>query len=427
MTFLSIRAVNNLYIFLEHGTIHKHKVSHEVFHAFCMALNRLEHALGEQTEDDYWQDFLRDMKYYRFLLNAVPLPMNTQHERLLPSIQEKLERCYLLFPGFVSYAQALSDKFTILIGLPDNPFIETIVKIAADHQIVGLLLKESFLYSLVEASFSQHPILKDIKLVNQHQLRGGDCFQQLIIIGPSYWYPEYILRAPRAKEIHLIRYGWLVDRWSPQPVFIKPFTPQPTRDPSKGNDHLAQDEKSDEPSIFDDAGQDMLPEINWKHISMRILRQAQEDLNVEDVPAKLYLLAREKAVFLDADENARAFVLDLGIDEDDEDEEGWHQIRRVSLSELISGMFLLLRTEGGGDYIVPIADRILGKKAAVLRAKQADWKARLRKAVEAKGIQGLLTISVELLDLGSKLANETNVRNWMSNRSIRPSGLSISN
>ena len=133
------------------------------------------------------------------------------------------------------------------------------------------------------------------------------------------------------------------------------------------------------------------------------------------IPAKLYLLASEQAVFLDANENTKVLVLDLEIDEDEEEE--LHQIKRISLSKVRPGMFLLLRTEGGGDYIVPIANRILRDKALSLRSMQDQWKGLLRRAVETRG---LLAVSIELLDYGSKRANETNVRNWMSSRSIHP-------
>jgi hypothetical protein len=48
---------------------------------------------------------------------------------------------------------------------------------------------------------------------------------------------------------------------------------------------------------------------------------------------------------------------------------------------------------------------------------QEHWKGLLRRAVSTKG---LLAVSIELLDYESRRANETNVRNWMSSRSIRP-------
>ena len=78
----------------------------------------------------------------------------------------------------------------------------------------------------------------------------------------------------------------------------------------------------------------------------------------------------------------------------------------------------MLRTGGGGDYIVPIADRILGEKAVKYREIQGQWKALLKKEVD---MRGLLAVCIDLLDYGgSKHVNETNLRYWISSRNIRP-------
>jgi len=90
----------------------------------------------------------------------------------------------------------------------------------------------------------------------------------------------------------------------------------------------------------------------------------------------------------------------------------------MPVAKLQPGMFLLLRTEGGGDYIVPIANRILGEDAAQLREMQEGWKTRLRGEVE---LRGLLPVCIDLLELGgSKHVNEINLRYWMSSKCIRP-------
>jgi hypothetical protein len=78
---------------------------------------------------------------------------------------------------------------------------------------------------------------------------------------------------------------------------------------------------------------------------------------------------------------------------------------------------LLLRTSGGGDYIVAEADRhFLKGRAAELRKAQQHWKALLRQEVQK---DGLLGVSLRLIDLGSSSAEEINVRNYMWPRSIR--------
>ena len=48
----------------------------------------------------------------------------------------------------------------------------------------------------------------------------------------------------------------------------------------------------------------------------------------------------------------------------DTSEFGHVQVRRTPVDELEPGMYLLLRTAGGGDYIAPLADRLMGQRAA---------------------------------------------------------------
>jgi hypothetical protein len=59
------------------------------------------------------------------------------------------------------------------------------------------------------------------------------------------------------------------------------------------------------------------------------------------------------AVYLDADEQATVTVIDA-------DQDGGAAVKRVRVRQLESDTFVLLRIEGGGDYIVPVADRIMG-------------------------------------------------------------------
>ena len=419
MKHISIREANNLYISMGYGTIHKHKVHHVAFRDFCMTIVKLERDLDDQhIQDDFWNGFLREVKYYRFLLHAAPLPVSTYTAGLLLTMQDKIKQCHYIFPNFVAQVQSMFDILSILSSLNDNPLLDTLAELVPldEHYPVGLLLKEAYLFSAVEKLLEVHPLLKHVELVNQYQLRGPQCYRNLFVIGPSYWYPEYILRSPRSKDVHLIRYNWLTDRWKPSPIFERPFTLQQS---SKSNNKLVEVthvlEHDDQEVLYASKEQDILPEINWSHITARLLRQVVDDSNQELVPARLYLLANDQSVFLDAGEDARAFVLDLEVDEDEEEE--LQQVKRVQLSKIRPGMFLVLRTEGGGDYIISVADKMLREKAVHLRAMQEEWKALLRKAVLTKGA---LTVSVELLDFGSQRANEVNVRYWMSSRSIRP-------
>src|SRR5208282_3171500 len=97
------------------------------------------------------------------------------------------------------------------------------------------------------------------------------------------------------------------------------------------------------------------------------------------VPARLFALHGGYAVFLEEHQGSTCMVLDLAEDERS-------RVKRLATSDVEPDMFVLLRTEGGGDYVVPVADRILGQRAEQCRLAQQHWKLRLKTAVETYGL-----------------------------------------
>jgi hypothetical protein len=107
-------------------------------------------------------------------------------------------------------------------------------------------------------------------------------------------------------------------------------------------------------------------------------------------------------------DGAQAYIAEL------EDE---INVRQVPVSQLSEGTFLIVRAEGEGDYIRELADSLLGKRAAHLRAVQARWKEKLAVELEAHGAKAVCR---RLTRLGAPRAREDNVRRWASPDSIRP-------
>jgi len=79
---------------------------------------------------------------------------------------------------------------------------------------------------------------------------------------------------------------------------------------------------------------------------------------------------------------------------------------------------VILRTSGGGDLIVPLADEILGTDAKRVRGLQHMWKAQLAKWVKGQG--GLSRAAEELERMGSPRPHPQNLQNWLGERSLRP-------
>lgn len=140
--------------------------------------------------------------------------------------------------------------------------------------------------------------------------------------------------------------------------------------------------------------------------------------NLEDtIPARLCSLNGNRAVFV-ASEDATSQIIDTS-------ELGHLDVPRVSNDELEPGQYLLLRTSGGGDFIAPLADRILGELATERRSQQAEWKERLMS--KASEQFGSLTrrelsshVSAELRSRQLSQARPDNVHYWMSAKCIRP-------
>jgi hypothetical protein len=138
----------------------------------------------------------------------------------------------------------------------------------------------------------------------------------------------------------------------------------------------------------------------------------------ETLPARLCHVSGGRAVFVSADEGASSLVIDSS-------ETGDSIVGRVPADELEPELYLLLRTSGGGDFIAPLADRILGGLAVERRAQQAGWKGRLVAAAQEQfGALSRRELAVRVAgNLRARNLSEArpaNVHYWMSSKCIHP-------
>ncbi|HAA29659.1 MAG TPA: hypothetical protein DCE56_20660 [Cyanobacteria bacterium UBA8553] len=328
---------------------------------------------------------------------------------MLESLQKHLSLCKSIYPNFTDEANNIFNQFIILSKSDDNPLLDSLAELQLTSGKVACLLKESRLIPAVESLLSEKRLLRKIELLVPSQLRGRTCYKRLVILGPTRWFPEYVFNAPRASDIQVIHYNWIRDKWKPEPVFIGSVNvPKseflPILKPEKVKDTIDNEVVANhlEPEEI------MLPSINWNQITNNLVHSslASLDSEDEDTEARLFLLEGGDAVFLDAD--AKAMVINLEEDE---------PVKRIAVADIEPGMFVLLRTSSGGDYIIPLADRILGENAQRTRELQNEWKTLLRQKVKSIGLPA---VSENLVKLGSRLANVNNVRHWMLNSSIKP-------
>jgi len=420
MKVFSIAETNKLYRHMKHCRIHEQVVYHQTLQKLCNAIRDIENNLGEHAQEEFWQEILLELRKFRFILYAAPIPINFQLRNIIHLLKSSKKNCELLFPSSVLRLQIIIDTATELLDTPDNPMLERILELVLPESSskIAILLKETYLVSIVEEIIKTNPVLQNVELVNKYQLRGIRCYQKLFVIGPHYWFPNYIFRTPRTEEVYYLRYSWIPDTWVKKPIFIEPVSHITSTDTTTKSAGIGDAIHKNTSERREDLEQEKVPEINWHKLSAKVLKSTLDDHTQETVLAKLYLLAKDQAVFLEASENAKVHVLDFETNEGGDEEEDTQQIKRIPINKLQPGMFILLRTGGGGDYIIPIANRILGEMAVKYRDIQEQWKTLLKKEVD---VRGLLAVCIDLLDYGgSKHVNETNLRYWISSRNIRP-------
>lgn len=426
MGFLTIDTANEIYTCSRDRRMQRHTVSHTGFRSFCKALSSFEKMLGEATKEEYWTPFLRWLRRYRFHMSAAPLPFTWQ-DPSIPDLERLMSRhiaqCNLIYPKFAQQAHNLLTLFSQVAKLSDNPLLD---RLAQEWQFLpdgsaAILVKETRLVSATEIALRVNQKIGSsrIDVIAPAQIDSTQCYQNLFVFGPARWFPEHIFTAPRAKNVHIISYRWIVDTWHQEPAFVGS---------SRTNSNFGKDGSFASNIILDEPmengvdsdglllPEDIVPVIDWQALSKRFSQRSSDpDLYQEEVEARLLVLAGDLVVFVEAVNNAKVLAISLYAEEGDSVPD---RVQRIPLNELKPGMFVLLRTEGGGDYIVPVADRLMGPEVAqTARRSQERWKAPLRTRVLK---QGLFETCIHLLENGSQRANEINVRNWMASRTIRP-------
>lgn len=374
----------------------RQRVRHEPFGTFCLRLQRFQTALGDAVGDGYWRPILQYLCRFRYLASATPSafddpalfsPQTCRDIRGLLTSQGRH-----LYPVLAAQALALLQLHQDVAATTTNPLLNAITERLTGASVV--LVRETGL--IARTQFNITGVRPPVHVVGPQYLKGFTCVDHLIVVGPARWYPEYVFTAPRARRIEVLHFSWMRDKRIEPTSFIA--TPAETK-----HGPLLQSQDNNEEMIDPDA---ILPTVDWQQIVQTARTSA--DQNQDEVDVRLFSLNGGYAVFLEADEQATVRIIDPNSDE--------QPVQRMSVTELIPGTFVLLRTSGGGDYIVPIANRILGANSETVRAQQRHWKQQLRKLV---GIEGVPAVARTLRDRGSRIASEINLRNWMAERSIK--------
>lgn len=395
----------------------RHSVSFPELGTFYRALRELQRKLGSESDEEYWAAFFRPLRRYLFLLSSTPLNADDTaiyNPDLIGRLEAHLSRAKLIYPSFADEAQRLVSDFSQIPRQRSSPLLAAVREIGDPWKESALLLKDTRFTEAIENVLPADPF-GEIEVVGTNQLRSEICYDRLFVLGAPCWYPEYIFTAPRAPEIHVVAYTWLRIAWKGEPAFIHADSGARTIRESASTSEAKTGEEVYAGDLF--SGDELLPQLNLDAFSERLAQRYESAHEYDVTDASLFSLEGGLLVFLDTAEKSKVLIIDPDGDTSARATGKSARLRRIPATYVEPGTYILLRTGGGGDYIVPLADRSLGKNAPYIRSCQQHWKELLRKETSSKG---LFAVSVALLDLGSIRAEETNLRNWMSSRNIRP-------
>ncbi|MFY9225831.1 MAG: hypothetical protein WAQ98_24345 [Blastocatellia bacterium] len=413
MRVISFEETDTFYAIGKQCKVVRHWVKNEDLANYCFLFKRLKRELEEFVNDDFWKALLQSFSRYLYDQCAAPLPANEVAivpEKLLSMTTRYTRQVKFMYSDYTESIEALFNELKSLISLDKNPLLEKIIEIIKPTEKTALVIKNSRLIPEVERILRSQQLF-NIEIISIDQLKRNTFYKKLILLGAGCWFPDFVFTSPRAEEINIVCYSWIRDKKRDTSVFASPLKTE-----NKANFEI------EELSDYKDMGQikslptnkgviieadEVLPTIDWSNISKQFSSLSSTDKQ-ERVKAKLFLLEGSLGVFLECDEKSSSLVIDL--------EEDISPVNRKAIIEINPGMFILLRTSGGGDLIVPIADRILEDRAEVIRKVQKFWKDRFRIVFERLGVRETVR---QLKNFGSIRANEINIRNWMSYKNIK--------
>ncbi len=428
MKSVSILSATSVYKAASEGEITRHLLDHAGLADVSRSLRSLVQSLDSESEEEFWQKVLIPARRLAFAFCSTPLPFDRAAAAACidwNKLHRQVRSCQKVYPDSHAALASIVQNLQSLSAETGSPFTALLESLHAQSGNLSVILRNSRMNRAVAEYFAASTALRNATVVSSRQLREVHKCNVLVAIGPCGWFPDYVFSAPRAAQIHAISYRWMRDQWKPGPVFLNGSgSVDKTCKHCIGALPRLRDQTVPTTQTLPDLQPvDLIPPLPPFGKTVSRFEKRQPVAGEEIVPARLCYLSGGRAVFVSADEDASALVIDSS-------ETGDSAVNRVPAHELEPELYLLLRTLGGGDLIVPLADRILGSQAAERRFQQAEWKDQLVAAAQER-FGGSLThreLASRVSDyLRSQSLSESsytkvqNVRNWMSSKTIRPS------
>ncbi|WNF21317.1 hypothetical protein [Mesobacillus jeotgali] len=413
MSIKSFAAVNNLYEISKDYRLHFHRLEHLDLRNFSNALTRLEKVIfkEELAEEPILHDLISGFRKYRFFSVSSLLSFKECNSFLETGKLKLLyKRCCNLFPNILDELRICYAAFDDLVRSVENPILEYIEQKIRVKPNTGILLKGTPDYESTIRGFKKSFSQSTCKLIGPQILKTNTFFEQIIIIGPSRWFPSYIYNSPHAPVIHTITYKWLEQKFYEAPPLAEIISAESSIFSGRT---LRFDDQFSVTNVMDDIVLDTNIErtIDYGFVEkhMNLGQLSLFDNEEENVEAKLVFLSGGKGIFLESLPVKNIFSIYS-------DSDGF-TVGKVSINELEQGSYILIRTGTKQDLIRIKADEIIGTGALTFRKFNLKWKNRLKKLVVKNGIEA---VQRALKKLGVKNPVDTNIRNWVSEETIMP-------
>lgn len=384
-----------------------HHISSMPFTEFSLSLKKLEHKIQNCGYDDILlNDLLTYFRKFRYILSASLLPFSAHGELINSRDLSVLSRqCQMMYQDIKENIDIVMKKYEILRTSSEKPVLDYLWERFKDRVETGIVLRTASDLEAIEVVLEQ-TFSKDnsFSIVTPSKLKKGIFFERLIILGPTYWYPEYLFHCPRSSNIEIIVYDFQLNRDPRMEYFIESHTKISSVSLGCNIQTFRVSDRTQAQQTIEVSDQI----IDYKKLEKGFIEKPTNATS-EYVSAKLIGLTEAKGIFFEDHSIRNIWTISLHSEQ---------AVTKRSVNELDTHSYLLIRSGTGRDLIQIKADEFLGKKRAErIRYHHSIWKKRLRKYLFKYHAEKICRY---LQKNGGKRANEINIRNWISDDNIKP-------
>ncbi len=366
-------------------------------------LLRAVQALEQDSLDSVVSDFSYLTGLYVARQAASPLPFNHPAQLDGVGLERLRELARLVGLGYGEQrqlARELVERIELLVQSARQPLGDRLLQIrqeSGNEKLLVIPLARGQLEPTKSWVEYQAATGNQVKVGDLRSVRATKRYDRIVVVGPSRWIRPHSFDAPRSGKIHVLSYRWLLfdtivremsspnfdgPTWGQRASFtvvkrLDPILPDSTFTPTQPltesrNHSWTMNATYDRP-----LGSDVIVPRgwalggDWKAAVTRQLHDAQVvstgATDEDDVLARLTLLADSHATYLESSDRRIALTIDDDASVSD-------RARQVRETDVLPGMYLVLRTNASRGYIEDVANRLLGGDAKKLRHSLAEWK-----------------------------------------------------